>query len=1170
MKRRSEHARMQASAGAAPRRAGGLRGRLLRGAACLIVPVLVALAAIGWLQYLSAKRDVHDEALRVARDRAQLLERQVDATRRLLAGMMSAPALFQGGTRGCDTMLAQLLGGNGGVYRNLALLDGDGQVRCSAAPVPDAAALQRLTAFKRARTSGRFEVGGYTVGLSSPGASLALFVPAGAGSPLRGQVAHAAIDLQWLGESLARARMPAGSVVSVVDRAGTVVLRHPDGDGWVGRSVHGTPLAGLTEVRAATLIEGPGLDGVPRIHAVVPLMRDGETGGWLRVSIPRQAAYTPLMHQAAVNLGVLLLLVCMVVVTWVSLERHVVLPLRELGIVAHQVAAGERGLRATPRRDDEIGTLAHDFNQMLDGLLSSQKALSQSERRWVMALETAGLGVWDWNVQTNAVFFSHRWKAMLGYQGHEPGRTPADWLKLLHPDDRARCQAAREQHLRGETPHYRDEHRIRAADGSWRWMLDQGMVFERQADGLPLRVVGTYTDVTERKQAEQALLEKQQALAEAQRIARIGSWSWNPAGDVVACSEQTLRLLALAPGDGPLTLEQFLQPVAADDRQRLAAWCRDGVAGGALADLEFRTADEPSARVLSGRAFLQRDGQGRALNLVGTFQDVTERKALEAELDQHRHHLEGLVQSRTAELEAARAEAEHLAQVKTEFLANMSHEIRTPLNAVMGLAQIGVRDSAGRRSHETFVRIREAGEHLLGVINDILDFSRLEAGRLALDIQPLALVGLIDNVESLIRERAQAKGLRFSSDLAAHLPSWVSGDAQRLRQILVNLLANAVKFTDRGEVTLQVERRGDDTLFRVTDTGIGITDEQAARLFRPFEQADTSTTRRYGGSGLGLAISQNLARDMGGEITVRSAPGVGSSFTLRVPLPQAEPRPAKAGGSRPASGQRLAGIHLLVAEDVEVNRMVLEDLLREEGAEVTFAENGQQLIDRLGQCGDACPDAVLMDVQMPVMDGYEATRQVRLLAPGVPVIGLTAHALGEERDRCLAAGMVEHVTKPVDVDVLVPAILRHTGRAQRPAADTPKRPVPLAAGGIDWAALLARYNGRQAFVGKLAATALATHQQTPATLRRAAQQADYEALAFAAHALKSLAGNLLARDVEALAREVEQLARAGDAQAAMQAEALAQAVDCLLQALAARVGESASTPTAAGAATPAP
>lgn len=243
--------------------------------------------------------------------------------------------------------------------------------------------------------------------------------------------------------------------------------------------------------------------------------------------------------------------------------------------------------------------------------------------------------------------------------------------------------------------------------------------------------------------------------------------------------------------------------------------------------------------------------------------------------------------------------------------------------------------------------------------------------------------------------------------------------------------------------------------------------------------------------------------------------------------------------------------------------MVLEDLLREEGAEVTFAEHGQQLIERLGQCGDACPDAVLMDVQMPVMDGYEATRQVRSLAPGLPVIGLTAHALGEERERCLAAGMVEHVTKPVDADVLVRAILRHTGGSQRAGGAAPARPAPQNGGGIDWAALLARYNGRQAFVGKLAATALATHQQTPATLRRAAQQADYGALAFTAHALKSLAGNLLARDVETLARQVEQLARAGDAQATAQAESLAQALDRLLQALATRVGEVAGTPAVA-------
>ncbi|WP_440940191.1 ATP-binding protein [Immundisolibacter sp.] len=1163
MRRRRGGNAKPAPVGAGQRRFGGLRGRLLKGAAGLLLPVVVALSAIGWLQYQSAKNEVHDEAQRLARERAQQLEYRIDATGRLLAGLLASPSLFQGSAQACGNVLAQLRGNDGGAYRNLAVLDRRGRVQCAAEAVPNAAALRALAGFERALAGGRTQVGGYTSGLSSAGASLAVFVPANADSSLRGLVGHAALDLQWLGERLFHANMPAGAIISVVDHAGNVVLRYPDKEGWIGRSINGTPLAMLTELRGAALLEGEGLDGVQRIHAVVPLVHDRETSGWLRVSIPKRAAYMPLVHQALSTSAGLLLLIVMVAAAWVGLERHVVTPLRDLGVVAHQVAAGERGLRATPRRDDEIGVLSKDFNQMLDNLLSSQKALSLAERRWVMALETAGLGVWDWNVQTDAVFFSHRWKAMLGYQGNDVGGSPARWLALVHPDDRAGCQAARERHLRGETPQYRHEHRVRAADGTWRWMLDQGMVFERQSDGRPLRVVGTYTDVTERKQAEHALLEKQQALAEAQRIAHIGSWSWNPVADIVTCSEETLRLMGIAPSDGPLTLKQFLAPIASEDRRRLVTWCRDGVAGSRLRDIECQVGAPPGARVLNGRAFLQRDVHGRSSALVGTFQDITKRKALEEELDKHRHHLEGLVKSRTAELEAARAEAVHLAQVKTEFLANMSHEIRTPLNAVMGLAQIGVRDSAGRRSHDTFVRIREAGEHLLGVINDILDFSRLEAGRLALDIQPLSLGSLIDNVESLIRERAELKGLRFVTDLPDTLPDWVAGDAQRLRQILVNLLANAVKFTDRGEVSLRVERRGDETLFRVTDTGIGITDEQAARLFRPFEQADTSTTRRYGGSGLGLAISQNLARDMGGEIIVKSALGVGSTFTLRVPLSATAAPVNKASAQREPQTKRLTGLRLLVAEDVEVNRLVLEDLLHQEGAEVTFAEHGRQLLEKLRECGDDYPDAVLMDVQMPVMDGYEATRRVLEMAPSLPVIGLTAHALSEERDRCLAVGMVEHVTKPVDADILVPAILRHTGRQPRPAAAAASSPAGHT-GGIDWAALLTRYKGRQDFVTKLAATALDSHRDTPASLRVAAQQTDYGALAFSAHALKGLAGNLLAHEVEKLARQVEKSARAGSAQAVAEADQLAQAVERLLTALADRVGSDGNTEPSPG------
>jgi CheY-like chemotaxis protein len=265
-------------------------------------------------------------------------------------------------------------------------------------------------------------------------------------------------------------------------------------------------------------------------------------------------------------------------------------------------------------------------------------------------------------------------------------------------------------------------------------------------------------------------------------------------------------------------------------------------------------------------------------------------------------------------------------------------------------------------------------------------------------------------------------------ELEDGLPPWVVGDALRLKQVLLNLLANAVKFTPKGEVVLGVSGHEAQIVFKVADTGIGMDAAQILRLFQPFEQADSSTTRRFGGTGLGLAISDNLVRLMGGSIAVASRPGIGSTFTVSLTLPAAEPPAAVATAGSAASVRRLAGLRLLAVEDAEINRLVLESQLHHEGAQVAFAEDGQIAVNAVAQAGVGTFDAVLMDVQMPVMDGLTATRHIRQIAPWLPVIGLTAHALQDELERCLAAGMVERVVKPVDLDLLVAAVLRHVAR----------------------------------------------------------------------------------------------------------------------------------------------
>lgn len=402
--------------------------------------------------------------------------------------------------------------------------------------------------------------------------------------------------------------------------------------------------------------------------------------------------------------------------------------------------------------------------------------------------------------------------------------------------------------------------------------------------------------------------------------------------------------------------------------------------------------------------------------------DITDKQEIEAELDRHHAQLEEMVAQRTAELVEARDRAEHLSRVKSEFLANMSHEIRTPLHGVLGLSRIGEHGVSAEKSLRLFTQIRDSGEHLLRVVNDILDFSKIEAGKLTIEMQPFDLSATIGNMVSLVRNQAKEKGLSFDVALTDGLPAWVNGDALRLEQIMGNLLSNAIKFTEQGEVKLDVSRHENKLQFRVSDTGVGISAEHLNQLFKPFEQGDSSTTRRFGGTGLGLAISHNLVQMMGGHIHANSRLGEGSEFTLSLPLQTVAPvietnSPALQTGKQP-----LEGIRVLAAEDIEINRLILADLLNNEGASLTLVENGQQALDQLEEQGVNAFDILLMDIQMPVMDGYTAMRHIQKIAPDLPVIGLTAHALDEEKQRCLDSGMVDHVAKPIDTDTLVATI----------------------------------------------------------------------------------------------------------------------------------------------------
>ncbi len=404
--------------------------------------------------------------------------------------------------------------------------------------------------------------------------------------------------------------------------------------------------------------------------------------------------------------------------------------------------------------------------------------------------------------------------------------------------------------------------------------------------------------------------------------------------------------------------------------------------------------------------------------VMAVIRDATEQRAL------------------AAEREAAREEAERLARVKSEFLANMSHEIRTPLNGVLGLAQLGYLESTGQPTQKTFETILDSGRLLLGVLNDILDISKLEAGQVAIESRPLVLATLLNEAVDMVRSRADDKGLTLTLELDPDLPVSIDGDALRIEQVLMNLLSNAIKFTEQGGVRLHARVAPDSVVLHVHDSGIGMSLQEQDLAFAPFKQADSSTTRRYGGTGLGLSISKRLVELMGGRIEVSSQVGVGSCFTVYLPLnaadsglvvarPQTSLKPVV---HRERHESSLKGVRVLAAEDSEVNQIVLGELLTMEEAEFTMVHDGSQAVDLVQAKGPGFFDLVLMDVQMPVMDGYEAAQRIRIIDATLPIIGLTAHAFGDALAACDAAGMVAHVSKPYDLRKLVSAMVQHLRR----------------------------------------------------------------------------------------------------------------------------------------------
>ncbi len=755
-----------------------------------------------------------------------------------------------------------------------------------------------------------------------------------------------------------------------------------------------------------------------------------EATGWVLGALaPTEEAYAHLYRERQTILFFVIIGTLLAAGASWFLMNLFVSPLRRLSEdIAAMDVAGEIHLHpiSVPRQSKELMRLGKSFNELVARLNAERLQSHLSGIVFSNVLE----GIMVTDAGERIVSCNPAFERITGYGIAEVlGKTPTVLGSERHDDAFFGEMWARLNDTgiwSGEIWNRRKSGEIYAALLTISRVLDD--------DGTVAYFVGIFSDITERKQSESELEQHRHRLEEKveERTA-----------DLMLAEEQSRQLLeASANGLFGMDMEgriTFTNPAGI----RMLGYHRDDLIGKSFHDTFHHTLEDGShcpasacpmlATVQSGLAVTNNDDllwtadgrplpvasavqpmqkAGKRVGAVVSFADISRQKALDAAR------------------ETALKEAEHLAKVKGEFLANMSHEIRTPLNGVLGIAQIGYRGSPpGSKAQQQFGRIVDSGKLLLGVVNDILDFSRIEAGKLKIESLPVPLEKSIQDSVDLVQPRAEAKGLALRVDLAPDFPRLCLSDPLRLAQILANLLSNAVKFTEEGEVSLRVGREGEWLMFTVSDTGIGMNEDQIERVFSAFEQADGSTTRKFGGTGLGLTITRQLVGLMGGDIRVDSTPGVGSRFRVRLPLLELEPGLVPAGetSASPGHTERLPGLSILVAEDNEVNRMVLEEMLAAEGAQITLAGTGREALEAVLLGGRQAFNLVLMDIQMPDMDGFEATRRILELIPELPVVGQTAHALPEDRERCLAAGMLDQVTKPIDPNVLVAVIQRLTG-----------------------------------------------------------------------------------------------------------------------------------------------
>ena len=765
------------------------------------------------------------------------------------------------------------------------------------------------------------------------------------------------------------------------------------------------------------------------------------------------------------------------------------------------------------------------------------------EERSRLALEAINHGHYDWEILEDRVYYSPLLRAAFGMRDDQL-LTPAESASRVHPDDYPAYRDALVAHLKGKTPRFVSEYRYLDNSDHWRWARQVGVAL-RRADGLAYRMVGATVDITDDKQRE---LELAAARAE------------------IETTREDMRTVLESMNDGIVLIDKDFNWKFGNEQfnrflnvpleiTRPGTSCYDVIRFQALRG-DFGAAGDVDQLVRERAALMRTPGgyrherltrSGRYIeftykpladgSLLGVYRDITALK----DREQAQADARDAAEMALAEAERERAEAEAANQAKSTFLATMSHEIRTPMNGVLGMMEVLDRQGLDPAQRRTVATMRDSAQALLRIIDDVLDFSKIEAGRLELESTVFSLSGLIDGVLGTFQAQASAKGLVLTGAVEPGSDDTLVGDPTRVRQILFNLLGNALKFTERGAVTVRAATAplgGGPTRVTLTveDTGIGIEEDLRKRLFQPFAQADSSTTRRFGGTGLGLSIVRRLAQLMDGDVAAESTPGRGSTFTVRLIFDCAPhdalfatPRHRHGDlGRRALKAEGGARPIVLVVDDHPVNQEVLVRQLELLGVAADTAEDGEQALT----AWLARPYAVVLaDIHMPRMDGYELARRLRAIEAErpdharTPLVAVTANAMKGEEERCLAAGMDAYLVKPVSIELLRDTLVRWLAIEETAADETRAE---NGAGAIDRNVLASWLGDDQAAIASLLEKFRDTAIDAEREISGASRLGDLAAVAAASHRLKGAAQAVGAKGVGAAAVALEQAGRAGD------------------------------------------